>query len=47
MQSLLFAYLDELLFLFCTEGICCKRVSIQEFDVEEFKLVFTAWVELH
>lgn len=42
MQSLLFAYMDELLFKFCTESFCCARVEIKEFDKTEWKLTFEA-----
>ena len=38
MYSLLFAFLDELLFRFCTDGFCCRRATIIEFNREEFKL---------
>eukprot|EP00051_Salpingoeca_urceolata_P023307 m.392991 g.392991 ORF g.392991 m.392991 type:complete len:193 (-) comp20088_c7_seq1:88-666(-) len=37
--SLLFALMDEFLFRFCAEEeVVCKRVCIQEFDTENFKI---------
>jgi SHS2 domain-containing protein len=38
MQSLLFRYMDEFLFRFCSDGFCCKQVTIIEFDREKFKI---------
>lgn len=32
MQSLLFSFLDELLFVFLTELLVCKHVTISTFD---------------
>jgi hypothetical protein len=29
LKSLLFNYMDEFLFRFSTEGICCKRAEIE------------------
>eukprot|EP00877_Chromochloris_zofingiensis_P014737 jgi/Chrzof1/9517/Cz04g06070.t1 len=38
LQSLLFAFLDELLFVFSTELLICKEVSITEFDREIWRI---------
>lgn len=32
MHSLLFNYLDELLYHFCTDGFCCKDVRVESLD---------------
>ena len=37
-HTLVFAYLDELLFRFCSEGFCCARVTIEMLDRERFAL---------
>lgn len=37
-HTLIFAYLDELLFRFCTDGFCCTRVSIEALDRDKFSL---------
>lgn len=37
-HTLLYAYLDELLFRFCSENFCCVRVSIEKFDRDSFSL---------
>ena len=42
LQSLLFAYMDELLFRFNSDGFCCVRVIIHHFDNIEFNLKATA-----
>jgi SHS2 domain-containing protein len=41
MMSLLFSYLDEMLFVFCSDGIIVKDVKIQDFDPVSFKI--RAW----
>lgn len=38
LHSLLFAFLDELLFLFSSEYIIVKRVTITDFDEVNFKI---------
>jgi SHS2 domain-containing protein len=38
MQSLLFRYMDEFLFRFCTDGFACKTATILSFDRESFKI---------
>lgn len=46
MQSLLFHFLDELLFMFSAEPfIVAKKVTITEFDRENFKIKATAFGE--
>lgn len=38
-ESLLYGFMDECLFLFsCEPYIICKKVVIDEFDLEEFKI---------
>jgi hypothetical protein len=39
MQSLLFAYLDEMLFHFSTDLFICKEVEIIELDHDTFRIV--------
>lgn len=43
LHSLLFSYMDELLFRFCTEGFCCVKVDIKKFDRENFNIDFLAY----
>jgi SHS2 domain-containing protein len=38
LESLLYAFMDEFLFVFSTELFVCKEVSISEFDVDNFKI---------
>lgn len=38
MQSLLFAYMDEMLFRFCTDGFCFVKVEIVNFDKKLFEI---------
>lgn len=38
MQSLLFRFMDEFLFRFCTDGFACRRATILSFDRENFKI---------
>lgn len=38
MPSLLFAFMDEFLYNFCTEDIICKDVRILEFDQQNFRI---------
>eukprot|EP01132_Coremiostelium_polycephalum_P005241 gene5241-6522_t len=42
LDSLLFAFMDECLFLFNTEFIVFKKINITEFDLENFKIVAEA-----
>jgi SHS2 domain-containing protein len=42
MQSLLFAFMDEMLFRFCTEAFICAKIDIIKFDKEAFKIDFKA-----
>ena len=37
-HSLLFAYMDEFLFYFSTEGFCCKEAYILDLNKESFSL---------
>jgi SHS2 domain-containing protein len=37
-HSLLFAYMDEMLFNFATDGFCSVKVDIKEFDRENFRI---------
>ena len=46
MDTLLFKYMDELLFRFCTDNFCCKVVEIIEFDKVNFKIVAKGYGEL-
>ena len=45
MESLLFTYMDEFLFRFCTDGFCCVRVEILNFDREKFEIQLKAFGE--
>jgi len=38
MDSLLFQFMDEFLFVFCTEWLVCTEITITEFDKENFKI---------
>lgn len=38
LPSLLFAYLDEFLYRFSTDGFICKRATVTTFDREASKL---------
>jgi len=38
LHSLLFAFLDELLFIFASEYIILRRISITSFDEKNFKI---------
>ena len=38
MQSLLFKYLDEVLYRFCTDSFCPKTVRITHLDTDTFTL---------
>ena len=43
MESLLFKYLDELLFRFSTEGFCCSRISITSLSTSAYSIDATAY----
>jgi SHS2 domain-containing protein len=45
LESLLFTYMDEFLFRFCTDGFCCVRVEILGFDREKFEIQLKAFGE--
>lgn len=38
LYSLLYKYLDEFLFHFCSDGFCCKAAKILSFDKESFSI---------
>jgi SHS2 domain-containing protein len=38
MQSLLFNYLDELLFIYATEYIMFAQINITKFDLQDFTI---------
>ena len=38
MESLLYSLMDEFLFQFCVDFVVCKKVTIVEFDRENFKI---------
>lgn len=44
LQSLLFAYMDEMLFRFCTDGFCFKRVEIIDFNLTSFSITLIGYV---
>ena len=44
MQSLLFAFLDELLFKFHTEMLVCTQLRITKLDRKAWKLTAEGWV---
>ncbi len=39
MQSLLYNYLEEFLFKFCSDYFCCKKATILSFDRENFEIL--------
>ena len=39
LSSLLYNYLDELLFRFCTDGFCCKYIKILELNKDPFRII--------
>ena len=41
MKSLLFKYMDEMLFKFCSESFCVKKVELSAFDTDTFKIEAT------
>ncbi|XP_037951019.1 protein archease-like [Teleopsis dalmanni] len=46
LESLLFHFLDELLFLFSTEPfLICKKLEITKFDIENFEIVCRCYGE--
>lgn len=45
LESLLFRFLDELLFVFSTDRIVCRNVIIQEFNMNSFSIVATCFGE--
>ena len=45
MHSLLFNYLDELLFVFSTELFVPLELQITEFDRDEWQLQATGWAD--
>lgn len=42
MQSLLFNFMDEMLFRFCTEAFICAKLEIVRFDRDNFQIDFKA-----
>lgn len=42
--SLLFAFMDEILFNFCADFFVVKECRITEFDMENFKIKAETWV---
>jgi SHS2 domain-containing protein len=38
MQSLLYNFLDELLFVFATEFLVCRELTVTRLDRREFKI---------
>eukprot|EP00882_Tetradesmus_deserticola_P032212 GHRQ01036461.1.p1 GENE.GHRQ01036461.1~~GHRQ01036461.1.p1 ORF type:complete len:110 (-),score=28.54 GHRQ01036461.1:208-537(-) len=46
LQSLLFSYLDELLFIYSTEHIMMKFIAVTSLDTVNFTLTATGWVLL-
>ena len=46
MQTLLFQYMDELLFQFSADGFTVRKIHITEFDTENFKIKATIEGEL-
>lgn len=45
LHSLLFTFLDELLFIFHTELLVCKKVEIREFDLSNWTITGTGYGE--
>ena len=41
MHSLLYNYMNELLFKFCSDSFCTRRVNISQFDKETFSIEAT------
>eukprot|EP01025_Chloroclados_australasicus_P054750 TRINITY_DN6521_c0_g1_i1.p1 TRINITY_DN6521_c0_g1~~TRINITY_DN6521_c0_g1_i1.p1 ORF type:complete len:265 (-),score=32.33 TRINITY_DN6521_c0_g1_i1:310-1059(-) len=46
LDSLLFAFLDELLFIFSTELFVCKQIQITSFDRQNFKITANGYGEI-
>ena len=46
MQSLVFNFLDELLFIFSTEFFTCKELTVTELDCQKFKVKAQGWALL-
>jgi SHS2 domain-containing protein len=46
LQSLLFAYMDEFLFRFCTDSFCPVKVEIISFNRNNFEILLKAYGEL-
>lgn len=46
LQSLLFKYLDEVLYRFCTDSFCPKIVHVTHLDTDTFTLSVTMYNEL-
>jgi hypothetical protein len=44
LPSLLYKYLDELLFVYSTEYVMMKTISISQLDTEGFNVTATGWV---
>lgn len=45
MDTLLFNYLDELLYRFSTESFCCVRFKIDSLDLANFQIIGKAYGE--
>lgn len=42
LESLLYSFMDELLFRFSTDGFCCANMQVVNFDRENFRLLLKA-----
>ena len=47
METLLFKFLDELLYMFSTNLFCCVKFEIETFDKNEFHIIGKAYGDIY